>query len=869
MMIGSEEATFLSQAVPPSTQPEDAEMVIVENRIVDVLQAGGVPVSADDRLFLYDALRLLGDSPRGLAIKAVNTSNVRTLLCGVAWRTVEGLYELEQIDQDELDGARRLVIMLDAQLCALATSKIPQDASAKQFINQPPSITQQPVLCFHRQLASAKNYSSLAAVWHLAIVRELRLGTMRASSSVSAFLTPLRHFTRSAEPDTIPASLFSLSEGERDRLSQYVELFFGGMQLAKKTVADYTLVVRRALGLTDARNIDGSVFEFGQRHRIAELDDDPPEQLFAGDTYTWSNYVAKIPLADSADNLLAIDGVVIQNSDNGDVEVMSWDESQKELIQSAAYSWRYLQENLQMQRHNTPCDRRSLSPHLMCIVDRKLIEPNIDSVEETQRTLLMYLLCHFGLNIKVLLAANICYHPINISASDPLPGLICDATRFDLYYSSSLALPHPTIAQKVKGEETVDSQRQARVTRSSSSYTSVTPVRHLPLPALGRLLVQRLIETRAQDLRYRIVSSATEQPLFVTVTPTDEARRKSREDVNHELLDPLNEKLAKIPLGSPRITFQRLQRFFWSAYTNCGLSPEDAALISDQHHPELFAPMFYINRSAEDIRCEYEKAHKAVCASLGVVYKGMFPKGTSKLFSASPTISSEISAHYGSNFRPREDVVKVLVRGVLDELHKNWNIATPPQRYEMLSRATALGLSLGYGLRIGEAVGMTQVAVDLPHTIAIQGKSDRFAEEYRVLPLLSSLVKPLEELIVFHQKSGMPLELESSLFYRSNKNGHLIPLTRENLWKWLRRVGGSDAAFRWHGFRHRLLSLLVGLGVFEFEIRCFVTGHSGGQQWLNQLRPAERRHQFDRVARVLNEPLSSTGFCLDEFRIWG
>ena len=163
---------------------------------------------------------------------------------------VEGLYDLEQIDQDELDGARRLVTLLDAQLCALTTSKIPQDASAKQFINQSPAIAQQPVLCFHRQLASAKNYSPLAAVWHLAIVRELRLGTMRASSSVSAFLTPLRHFTRSAEPDQIPVSLFSLSEGERDRLSRYVESFFGEMQLARKTVADYTLVVRRALGLT-------------------------------------------------------------------------------------------------------------------------------------------------------------------------------------------------------------------------------------------------------------------------------------------------------------------------------------------------------------------------------------------------------------------------------------------------------------------------------------------------------------------------------------------------------------------------------------------------------------------------------------------
>ena len=215
MMIGSEEATFLSQAVPPSTQPEDGGMVIVENRIVEMLQAGGVPVSADDHLFLHDALRLLGDSPRGLAIQA-NTSNVRTLLCGVAWKTVEGLYELEQIDQDELDGARRLVTLLDAQLCALTTSKFHKTLPLNSS-----SISRQPLLsspCF-----------VFIANWHLPRITlpsgglafgncsRTTSGNNAGELSLSAFLTRLRHFTRSAEPDQIPVSLFSLSEGERDR----------------------------------------------------------------------------------------------------------------------------------------------------------------------------------------------------------------------------------------------------------------------------------------------------------------------------------------------------------------------------------------------------------------------------------------------------------------------------------------------------------------------------------------------------------------------------------------------------------------------------------------------------------------------------
>lgn len=259
------------------------------------------------------------------------------------------------------------------------------------------------------------------------------------------------------------------------------------------------------------------------------------------------------------------------------------------------------------------------------------------------------------------------------------------------------------------------------------------------------------------------------------------------------------------------------------------------------------------------------------------MFTELHPDRTPATFDSAPQWSigawlPDQDIYYGACYCPRLKVLRQLVQTMIASIQHEWKDSDLRRRFDLLTYACAFGVSLGLGLRIGEAANLTWAAVDsAAGTLAIEGKSDRFAEEYRVLPISQLLMKPLKLLEIWHMKLKLPDTPESSFFQVFHRKSTATPLTREHLWRQLRRWGDisglEDTAFRWHALRHAVASHLLEVNTLTFAERSYFLGHTAGQQWLDELRVGERGLVFEHFRTLIDQRLSQLGFNLNDLSL--
>jgi len=841
----------ISEAMITWPMTSTPQMTTMEVQVLKSFQLPASMTSDEVARLIRHCLHLFGPSSIGLACTAPDGPNryphLKTLLANVAARLLDAEYEVHEIDESEHAAASTVIGQIDQTL---------QQTPLRQWseMAKRPTPSENQLLRLHLDLFQEPTYPLVAARWQTVVVAEMRLGTMQAKSSLSAFLTPLRHFTRNFPPDQLPATFANLSPAERHYHAQQVRDFFANptkFSLVHRTRLDYAQTVIHALGLGEPSARKGR-WIWGTRHRIADLDIDPPESAAQDDGYHREAYLAAArataqSMGERPDTLEAAAEIEASFDDQLVVPIIQLtgneEASQADMVRAYYFS---ADRNL-MEGYRSPFDQRSPSLHMICALDRWAGEQP-SSLISIELRLLLHLLLHTGRDLDWLLSVNFGRLP-DSSLPVEVPVYVPEANAIFCSPKVKLTLPE------------LSSSHPAH-----NAYQPIMQGRSFPLSPFAQKLIQRSL-----GLRHNPNAMSSTAPLFVTMN----RKRMTRMDVNTLLFQPFAESMQMRQPELPNLTVGKLRRAFWTLYIYHGLASEDAQFISDQCYLDLRAPLFYACRQAQTLWSAYQTAHLAVCQSLSQVFRELHPGRVPATFDSAPKWSAELPSkdvYYGACYCPRPEVLQQLVQTMIASIHHEWKGADIRQRFDLLTYACAFGVSLGLGLRIGEAANLTWAAFDpTAGTIAIEGKSDRFAEEFRVLPGSELLMKPLKLLEVWHKKLKLADTPESPFFQVFHGKPAATPITREYLWRQLRRwadvSGLEDSAFRWHALRHAVASHLLEVNALTFAERSYFLGHTAGQQWLDELRVGEQRLVFERFRTLIDQRLNQLGFNLNDLSL--
>jgi len=460
-------------------------------------------------------------------------------------------------------------------------------------------------------------------------------------------------------------------------------------------------------------------------------------------------------------------------------------------------------------------------------------------------------------------------------APDP-SRVVFDPQRFAFFFTP---VTYPALGQRLRpprpdeeGDE-VDpeemKQWRQRWRDHVRIYDQVSLVRALPLDPSARLLISIYLERRRQAIQAgplddALPPSPAEGPLLVTRDGAGPVRPFGARDAA-ALVERVNDQRRLVRPDAPAVTRPRLRREAVSRLLAKGLDRVAVHVVTGRHLPGLRAPLFYTLLSSDDLADHYHQAASALSADLGRVYERVRPEGVASKLPWETALPPEPGEpcpawRYGALYHPRREHVQSVVQALLDNARRppDAGVEDPATleraRHDALTTLACYLLTMFAGLRVGEVATMRRLQIDLfgagaalavgiPGLIAVQAKSDRFYEEYRVIPVASLLVPLLAHVLERSARaSGSDGPHDPAFwFYRSLL--HPIPARRRHLWRHLdgiaRAAGLTEGAPRWHSARHFLRTFLYRQGVDERTIDYALGHQSEGREPGNPFRPSD------------------------------
>ncbi len=830
----------LSKVIPPNPQLINLEQYAVQD-LRPKFHLSEIEISSVVR----NLLSLLGGTTFGLAIPlpVLCGARAKTVIMNLAIILSEFALNNNVIGDEEFEIFREICGRMEKALGQASAGKWPE---MKQFSSGNENV----LLGFHYDLCATELYANLAPFWQRAIISKVGSGNLVAPSSMSAFLTPLRHFTRCFPLQDFPPSGFHSSPEDRFLFEGKVKAFFQDpdkFSFSHRTRDDYCSTVILALR-AEPGNCGSNIWTWKYPWHVSQMDNDPTEAIGIDDGFRDEAYLAAVrETAESVGDLPTL--AFLQEIFPGDKnkgkeptplpkEDQAFSLSRQELAKIYSSS----ADRYAMVNYHTPINQNSLSPHIICTFDHWL-GSTMNGRERLVWAFLFHLLLMTGRSLDWALSIRINPNREELDCGFPIydPGSQSIATETML----KLELPRTPATEGVR-----------------SAYIPITPRITIPVCGKAAQWVRRVhIENGQRSTSNLLFSHPDGSPI-------------TKSEVVDSVIRPFIEYMASRQPGIPTISLGRIRKAFWCLFTWQGLSPEDATIISDQYYLEVRAPMFYACRSHTEFQESYQTACLAVTQSIGKVYKELFPGSAPFLFpninDAFRPLTGSGSIYYGSCYCPKPEMLRKLICEIHRSMIEEWGQAGPHRRFDLLSYACAFGLSVGLGLRVGETAGLTSQSIDLRGgTIAVNGKADRFYEEMRILPIPNSLKDPLLLLRTWSDQLGTPKEIHSPFFHVFQGRPSATPLSRERLWRQLRiwetKASAGEGTFRWHALRHGVATYLLRDGSFTFPERSYFLGHVAGQQWLEDLRPGEQQAVFDQFNSVISRMMGELAFDLSAF----
>jgi integrase len=847
-IIGDEECdfSFLGEFSPTTDLPPNPRLVRLAGLIEKDFQGFSRVSRKEVEYVIQNSISLLGGSTSGLAACLPCTGKTRTefrtVVINLAHFLSQFARETDAIGDERFDILNEIFSRIDHALMKAPLVTWPE-------LQQIPTGNDSIFLGFHYDLCSEGIYGQVTPFWQRAIISKMRSGNLIAPSSMSAFLTPLRQFTRKFPFEDLPKNLFHLTPGDREVFAGRIKTFFDNplvFSLSRRTREDYASTVILAL-MTDPESGSSKTWTWKYSSHVSRLDSDPPEEDGIDDGYTEELYLAAVrATAKSVGDLETLSFLQLGNrvSGDGSYELDSTTRGGRlEPItrQELARIHHYSSGRYAMASFHSPFSQSSLSVHVICTFDHWL------STQSKNKdcfiwALLFHLLLVTGRSLDWALSIQIGATKQDTESAIPF------------YDPQTCAITTDTMMK-------LNLPRMPAVDCVRSAYLPTTPCISIPLCAKAAGWIEKI---HGKNL--------FEEGSLLLIHPDGSPITKN--DVQDMLFHPFSEYMLSRQPGLPAMTLGKIRKAFWSLFTWQGLSPEDATMISDQYYLDVRAPMFYACRPLQHFQASYKTTYSAVVQSLFRIYKELFPQDTPLTFSPdsdpfhSPSPSNAI--YYGSCYCPQPEKLQRLIAVIISSLSEDWQESEVHKQFDLLSYASAFGVSLGLGLRVGEVAGLTYQSVDhQAGTIAVNGKSDRFFEEMRILPIPTPIREPLLQLTACRDRLGISKEALSPFFHIFQGRASPVPLSRERLWRqlrlWEKKAGLEEAIFRWHAFRHAMALYVLQDGSLTFPERSYFLGHVAGQQWLEELRPGEQQIVFDKFNSIVSRMMTGLSFDLSAF----
>jgi integrase len=729
-----------------------------------------------------------------------------------------------------------------------------------------------PLLKFYLKTHATALGCHLSARWHIYLAKCWRRLAKRPAakiqSSLAPRITPLKHLADKYQLDAWPGVVvLDTDKAAAEAFIEQVRTHFekittGRGGLLGTTIADYAGVVAEALDspqLPKQRTYQKSAGSRTNRktreHDEAWLADQEDADDDPTDPYNQQACIEQTlsdDLSSDWDTLTAAEDAVLENLP----EITDLNQAARKARVAHLRSAAVLSQRV------TTSDRATVPLQVLALGYVALIGRGAVSLEELSYyelvpLVLYHLLLMTGRNIDDLLETRIGTKP-STASKDAFPYPLYDPEQNVL-----MAIPkvYPGLMKRLRDIPDRASQPenyrawQEDMRKHYRVYQRVELMRQIVLDEGAGYLLRRLYSLRPAvsetDHLFLVENTQGE------VVPFDHAAALKL------ITRPITDLLRRFRPEYPRLTFSQLRHTFWTRFTGeggngGGVHPILAQMQADVSRMELRARLFYHCVSLGTLQRGIVLAQRQLLEQVQAAYIAVLPKlrRTRLLPDHSddtfyplkldiPPTSVIVQAseeYYGACYYPRPAVVAAVVRQLLLE------VSRAPSRYADQAQAEkalhnarvvlcAFLAAVSSATRMIEITGLRSGALDLdydPPLITLAGKTSRFTEEIRTLPIPLRLVSLWRLVLPVNPGSSQALHIYTG------KNQTLKPLSRADLWQHLRRAASlasldchlnlGDEVFKFHSFRHLLASYLLEQGMPSLRAAYLLGHQSAGSE---------------------------------------
>jgi hypothetical protein len=198
-----------------------------------------------------------------------------------------------------------------------------------------------------------------------------------ATSSLNAFLTPLRHFTKQFPSKDLPKNLHHMTREELDRFARRIRTFFedpGAFSISRRTQEDYVSAVILAMkadpGLERCK-----AWSWKYSSHVSLLDSDPSGDEGAVGGYSDAEYLAAVrSTAESVGDMETLASLIEAPQPSENPSTYSAVDTMQDAHSTISHKelallHHYSNERYAMASFHSPFSQGSLSMHIICTFD--------------------------------------------------------------------------------------------------------------------------------------------------------------------------------------------------------------------------------------------------------------------------------------------------------------------------------------------------------------------------------------------------------------------------------------------------------------------------------------------------------------------